>query len=184
MAVARARPRLQASGARAVPRLVYATAVDWQRHSAQVEALRERFASLKVQLLSSGVLPLPRTAGACCAPDQPASGCYAPPREVAGTWRAWRLAASLAAALLVLHVAAQALEFRNLRAAERRSTPRSARRCKASPPVSAMAPTSAAAWRADRRSECWREPARQPARHADLPRTGAPEFAFDTASRR
>ncbi len=99
--------------------LVHATAVDWQRHSAQVEALRERFASLKVQLLSSGVLPFLAQQVPVTRPINLRQGAYAPPREVAGSWRAWRLAASLAAALLVLHVAAQALEWRNLRAAER-----------------------------------------------------------------
>ncbi len=46
-------------------------------------------------------------------------GAYVAPRQAAGSWRAWRLAASLAAALLVLHLVAQGLEWRSLKAQER-----------------------------------------------------------------
>jgi general secretion pathway protein L len=99
--------------------VVYATAVDWQRHSAQVEALRERFASLKVQLLSSGVLPLLAQQLVLARPINLRQGTYVAPRQHAGSWRAWRLAASLAVALLLLHVVAQGLEWRTLRAQER-----------------------------------------------------------------
>jgi general secretion pathway protein L len=98
--------------------VVYATAVDWQHHSAQVEALRDRFASLKVQLLSSGVLPFL----AQQLPAKPINlrqGAFAPPRRSSGSWSAWRLAAGLAAALFVLHIGAQALELRRLKATER-----------------------------------------------------------------
>ena len=38
--------------------IVYATPQDWHRHSTDAEALRSRCAILKVQLLSSGPLPL------------------------------------------------------------------------------------------------------------------------------
>lgn len=99
--------------------VVHATAVDWQRHSAQVEALRDRFASLKVQLLSSGILPLLAQNLATAHPINLRQGAFAPPRQATGTWRAWRLAASLAAALVVLHLGAQALQWRSLKAQER-----------------------------------------------------------------
>jgi len=99
--------------------VVNATTVDWQRHSAQVEALRDRFASLKVQLLSSGVLPLLAQQIGEARAINLRQGTYVAPRQAAGTWRAWRLAASLAAALLVLHLVAQGLELRSLKAQER-----------------------------------------------------------------
>jgi len=99
--------------------VVYATAVDWQRHSAQVEALRERFASLKVQLLSSGVLPLLAQQIGEARPINLRQGAYVAPRQVAGTWRAWRLAAGLAVALFAAHLLAQGLAWRNLKAQER-----------------------------------------------------------------
>lgn len=99
--------------------VVNATAVDWQRHSAQVEALRDRFASLKIQLLSSGVLPLLAQQLGHTRAINLRQGIYAAPRQYAGSWRAWRLAAGLAAALLVLHLGSQALQWRNLRAQER-----------------------------------------------------------------
>jgi general secretion pathway protein L len=99
--------------------VVYATAVDWQRHSAQVESLRDRFASLKVQLLSSGVLPLLAQQLPLAHPINLRQGTYVAPRQHAGSWRAWRLAAGLAAALFVLHLVAQGLEWRSLRAQER-----------------------------------------------------------------
>lgn len=99
--------------------IVHATAVDWQRHSAAVEALRDRFASLKVQLLSSGVLPFLAQHLHETKPVNLRQGQYAPQRRHAGSWRAWRLAAGLAAALLVLHVGAQAAQIYRLRAQER-----------------------------------------------------------------
>lgn len=98
---------------------VFATAVDWQRHGAQVEALRDRFTSLKVQLLSSGVLPLlAQQIGAARAINL-RQGAYVAPRQAAGSWRAWRLAASLAAMLLALHLLAQGIELRSLKTRER-----------------------------------------------------------------
>ncbi|MET0291235.1 MAG: type II secretion system protein GspL [Steroidobacteraceae bacterium] len=99
--------------------VVHATTVDWQRHSAQVEALRDRFASLKVQLLSAGVLPFLAQHIGSAHPINLRQGAYAPPRELGGAWSRWKLAASLAAALFIVHVAAQALEWRTLRAQEK-----------------------------------------------------------------
>jgi general secretion pathway protein L len=99
--------------------LVYATAVDWQRRSAEVEALRPRFASLKVQLLSAGVLPLLAQHLHDSQAINLRQGAYAAPRPMSGTWRAWRLAAVLAGALFALHLLSQGLELRRLHAQER-----------------------------------------------------------------
>jgi general secretion pathway protein L len=96
--------------------LVYATAVDWQRRSAEVEALRPRFASLKVQLLSAGVLPLLAQHLHDSQAINLRQGAYAAPRPMS---RAWRLAAVLAGALFALHLLSQGLELRRLHAQER-----------------------------------------------------------------
>ena len=84
--------------------IFYVSPQDWQQRSSEVEALRERCASLKVQLLSSGPLPL-------LAPQLPQasyinllSGEFAPQVAAGGGWRRWRLAAILAAALFAVHV--------------------------------------------------------------------------------
>ncbi|MEP7314722.1 MAG: type II secretion system protein GspL [Pseudomonadota bacterium] len=98
--------------------VVYATSVDWQRYSAPVELLRARFASLKVQLVSGGVLPL-------LAQHLPHSGAinllqgrYQPANSGRSTWRAWRIAAILAVALVGLHLLGKGVELRRLHAAE------------------------------------------------------------------
>ncbi|HEV7633668.1 MAG TPA: type II secretion system protein GspL [Steroidobacteraceae bacterium] len=99
--------------------IVYATSVDWQRYSAAVEQLRTRFASLKVQLVSAGVLPL-------LAQHLPQSGAinllqgrYQAANSGRSTWRAWRVAAILAVALIGLHILGKGMELRRLHAAER-----------------------------------------------------------------
>lgn len=92
--------------------IVYATAVDWQRHSAEVEALRSRFASLKVQLLTSGVLPLLAPQVYSAKAVNLRQGAYVPPRPLATSWKAWRLAAVLAGVLVLLHVVSAGLSLR------------------------------------------------------------------------
>jgi general secretion pathway protein L len=96
-----------------------ATPLDWQRRSADVEALRGRCASLKVQLANSGLLPwlAPQiTTGAAINLLQ---GRYAVRRSWAGQWQQWRVAALLAAVLLGLYVAGQLWTLAQLRGAER-----------------------------------------------------------------
>ncbi len=91
--------------------IFYVSPQDWQLRSSDVEAMRDRCASLKVQLLSSGLLPL-------LAPQLSAgefinllSGEFAP-QVAAGTgWRRWRLAAMLAVALFAVHVGGLSLEW-------------------------------------------------------------------------
>lgn len=91
--------------------IFYATPQDWHRHTAEIEALRDQCASFKAQLLNSGVLPL-------LAPQIPAGqflnllgGEFAPKRSRGNDWHRWRLAASLALALLVVHVAGLSYEL-------------------------------------------------------------------------
>jgi general secretion pathway protein L len=90
--------------------IVYTTAQDWQRRSTEIEAVRARCASLKVQLLNYGPLPL-------LAPQLEAgehidllSGEYAPKSTLGAEWRRWKLVAGLAAALLLVHVGGLSLQ--------------------------------------------------------------------------
>ncbi len=98
---------------------VYATSLDWQKQSDAIEALRPRLASLKVQLLSGGVLALLATQLHTAAPINLLQGGYAPVRSGAVSWRAWRLAAALAAVLLVTHLVGESLQLRRLAATEK-----------------------------------------------------------------
>jgi type II secretion system protein L len=99
--------------------IVYATPQDWQRHSSQTEALRGRCASLKVQLLNAGPLPL-------LAPQLVAghfvnllAGDFALKNSFGGDWRRWRLAAVLAVTLFAVHIAGLSLEWLQQQRSER-----------------------------------------------------------------
>jgi general secretion pathway protein L len=91
--------------------IFYATPQDWGQHTPAIEAVREQCASFKSQLLNAGVLPL-------LASQLPSEqfvnllgGDYAQKRPTGNNWRRWRLAASLALALLVVHVAGLSYEL-------------------------------------------------------------------------
>jgi general secretion pathway protein L len=99
--------------------IVYASPQDWQRRAKEVEAQRSRCASIKVQLLNSGPLPLlaPRlTAGEyinlLCEE-------FAPKTQHRGGWQRWRLAAILAATLFAVHVGGLAVELLQQHRSER-----------------------------------------------------------------
>lgn len=91
--------------------LFYATPQDWHRHSTEAEAVRARCASFKAQLLNAGTLPL-------LAPQlltgnfiNLLGGDFASKHSFGSDWRRWRLAASLALALLLVHVAGLSYEL-------------------------------------------------------------------------
>jgi general secretion pathway protein L len=91
--------------------ILYVSPEDWQARSAEVEALRKHCATIKVQLLNSGPLPL-------LAPQLVTgnfidllSGDYAPQVATGSGWRRWRLAATLLALLFAVHVAGLSLEL-------------------------------------------------------------------------
>jgi general secretion pathway protein L len=92
--------------------ILYVTREDWTRVQGDFEELLEEFASLKVQLLSEG--PLPWLARGMKGADAVnlLQGEYSRTADYGARWHRWRLAAALAAALLVVHVAAQALQIR------------------------------------------------------------------------
>ena len=92
--------------------ILYVTRDDWARVQEDFEQLLEEFASLKVQLLVDGPLPwLARGANAVDAVNL-LQGEFSRTPDYGERWHRWRLAAALAAALLVVHVAAQALQIR------------------------------------------------------------------------
>ena len=96
-----------AEGLPALHLLLHATTVEWQRHSAQVEALRAQLGSLKVQLLNSGLLAWLAPQAASGQGINLLQGDYAPRTSLRVGWQRWRLAAVLALVLLGLHIAAQ-----------------------------------------------------------------------------
>jgi general secretion pathway protein L len=93
--------------------ILYVTREDWARVQGEFEELLEDFDSLKVQLLADGPLPwLARGVGNSDAVNL-LQGEFSRTVDYGARWRQWRLAAGLAAALLVIHVAAQALQIRS-----------------------------------------------------------------------
>jgi general secretion pathway protein L len=92
--------------------VLYVTRGDWENVQGEFEHLVEEFESFKVQLLPDG--PLPWLARGIDAPDAVnlLQGEFARASDYAASWRQWRVAAALAAALLVVHIAAQALQIR------------------------------------------------------------------------
>jgi general secretion pathway protein L len=102
--------------------MIYTTPADWQERRAEIEALRGQFADLKAQLLNQGLLPwLAAYAPAAVASGQAINllqGAYAPRAVRGAAWQRWRLAASLAGGLLVLHLGAQGWRLHQLNTAE------------------------------------------------------------------
>lgn len=93
---------------------VFAVSQDWAAHSAAFEALRPTVASLKVQLLSAGLLPLVAPQAAAQQAINLLQGRYAPRASASGGWRRWRVAAAAALALGTVHLAAQAWQVAQL----------------------------------------------------------------------
>src|ERR1700737_360197 len=92
--------------------VLYITREDWARVQNEFELLTEKFESLKVQLLADGPLPwLARTLHTTDAVNL-LQGEFTRATDFSARWRKWRTAAALAAGLLAVHVAAQALQIR------------------------------------------------------------------------
>ena len=96
--------------------ILYATREDWAIVQDEFETLTERFASLKIQLLPDGPLPwLARSLEGTDAVNL-RQGEFAPAATGSG-WRKWRTAGALAAGLLAVHVAADAVQLRQAKRA-------------------------------------------------------------------
>ncbi len=91
--------------------ILYTGAAEWHHHSAQVEALRERFDGIKIQLLTFGPLSLFGQQMPLNSPINLLQGTYAPTTSRAVGWRAWRVAAFLLMGLVGLHVAGKAAQL-------------------------------------------------------------------------
>jgi general secretion pathway protein L len=92
--------------------ILYITREDWAKTQDEFEPLVGKFESLKVQLLPDG--PLPWLARRLANNDaiNLLQGEFARITDLSLRWRQWRTPAMLAAALLIVHVGAQALQIR------------------------------------------------------------------------
>jgi type II secretion system protein L len=95
--------------------ILYITREDWTQAQVELEQLTGRLDSLKVQLLPDGPLPwLARALGTTDAVNL-LQGEFARVTDFGARWHRWRTAAALAAGLLAVHVAAQALQIRQVK---------------------------------------------------------------------
>jgi general secretion pathway protein L len=99
--------------------IIYATPQDWHRHASEADALRERCASVKVQLLNAGPLPLLAPQLAAGHYINLLAGDFAPKSSFGGGWRRWRLVAVLAVALFAVHIGGLSLELLQQQRSER-----------------------------------------------------------------
>ena len=92
--------------------IFYATREDWAHVQDEIERLVDGFGSLKIQLLPEG--PLPWLARDLATTDAVnfLQGEFAKTTDYGARWHRWRTAAALAATLLLVHVAAQAYQWR------------------------------------------------------------------------
>jgi general secretion pathway protein L len=95
--------------------LLYAGHDEWQAHQNEIDALRDRFTGVKVQLLPAGPIAVLAPAAASGDAVNLMQGQYAVSSPLELSWRAWRVAAALAGALLLLHVGARYFELSRLK---------------------------------------------------------------------
>ncbi|HLA70862.1 MAG TPA: type II secretion system protein GspL [Steroidobacteraceae bacterium] len=95
--------------------LLYAGHEEWEAHQIAVDAFRDRFTGVKVQLLPSGPLGVLAPAAASGEAVNLLQGAFAIASSMQEGWRAWRIAALLAGSLLSLHIGARYFELSGLR---------------------------------------------------------------------
>jgi general secretion pathway protein L len=98
--------------------LLYAGHDEWEAHQHAVDAFRDRFTGVKVQLLPSGPLSVLAPAAASDDAVNLLQGALAVASPLEQGWRAWRVAAALAAALICLHLGARGFELNRLHKSE------------------------------------------------------------------
>ncbi len=98
--------------------LLYASPADWQQRSNQVDALRARFLTVKVQLLPQGPLPLYAQQLPLARPINLLQGDYQPTSPSGAGWRQWRIAALLALVSIAIFAAGNWLAWSRVRAVE------------------------------------------------------------------
>jgi general secretion pathway protein L len=100
--------------------ILYTGPAEWHRHASTVEAARERFEGIQIQLLTGGPLALFAQQLPSNAATNLLQGPYTPATPHAVGWSAWRMAAILLAGLIGLHIAGKAAELTVLKHADRR----------------------------------------------------------------
>jgi general secretion pathway protein L len=113
-------PAAETGEAAAAPRglILYTGAAEWQRNAQTVEAVRDRFEGIRVQLLTGGPLALFAQQLPLATPINLLQGAYARKNPHAVGLRAWRVAALLLACLVGLHILGKAVELRYLKTKE------------------------------------------------------------------
>jgi len=91
--------------------LLYAAHEDWQAYQLEIDAQRERFTGVKVQLLNSGPLGVLAPAAASGEAVNLLQGALAVTSPLKQNWKSWRVAAVLAASLLCVHIGARYVEL-------------------------------------------------------------------------
>lgn len=100
--------------------VLYTGAAEWHRHGPRVEAARERFEGIQIQLLTGGPLALFAQQLPSAAATNLLQGPYSPPTRHPVGWSAWRVAAMLLVGLVALHIAGKAAELTVLKHADQR----------------------------------------------------------------
>lgn len=118
--IALANQPMPVSGLEASPPglLIYAGHDEWQAHQDTVDAWRERFTGVKVQLLPQGPLAMLAPAAASGDAVNLLQGSLAVNSPLEQGWRAWRVAAVLAGVLLCLHLGSRFFELSRLQKTE------------------------------------------------------------------
>ena len=98
--------------------LIYAGHDEWQAHEQAVDAWRDRFTGVKVQLLPHGPLGVLAPAAAAGDAVNILQGSMAVSSPMEKGWRAWRVAAVLAGVLLCLHLGSRFFELQRLKKTE------------------------------------------------------------------
>jgi general secretion pathway protein L len=94
--------------------LLYAGHDEWQAHQNAIDALRDRFTHVKVQLLPAGPISVLAPAAAAGDAVNLLQGALAVSSPVEMRWRSWRIAAMLAGALVLLHIGGRYFELSRL----------------------------------------------------------------------
>jgi general secretion pathway protein L len=100
--------------------ILYTGPAEWQRHSSLVEAARERFEGIQIQLLTGGPLSLFAQQLPAAAATNLLQGPYTPATSHPVGWSAWRVAALLLAGFIGLHVVGKVAELSVLKHADHR----------------------------------------------------------------
>jgi len=109
LAVAGLPPGDDAGGA-ATHVLVYMATAEWHQHRAAIEALREGVATVNVQLLPDGTLPVLAASVVTVPPFSLLQGEFARREGFSSAWPRWRTAVLLFAAFAALHLATLGLD--------------------------------------------------------------------------